>query len=55
VHNIISGKYSTLPIAKILSVIDLRAWVSMVSYLKKIIENKIVKRKNQGSHLEIAF
>ena len=33
----------TLPIAKILSVKNARAWVSMVSYLKK--QNQNIKKK----------
>ena len=35
----------TVPIAKILSVKNVRAWVSMVSYLKNLIKMKILKRK----------
>jgi hypothetical protein len=42
-----------VPIAEIISVKNARAWVSMVSYLKKLI--KIFKRnKNPGSLLGFA-
>ena len=37
---------STVPIADILSGKNVRAWVSMVLYLKKLIKIKILKRKN---------
>ena len=45
----------TLPIAEILSGKNVRAWVSMVLYLKKLMKIKILKRKkNPGSRLEVA-
>ena len=45
----------TVPIDKILSVKNVRAWVSMVSYLKKLIKIRILKRKkNPGSRLGFA-
>ena len=36
---------STVPIARIISVKNARAWVSMVSYLTKYIKTKILKRE----------
>ena len=46
---------STVPIDKILSVKNARAWVSMVSYLKKEIKiENIKKEKNHGSRLGFA-
>ena len=44
---------NTVPIDKILSVKNARAWVSMVSYLKKNKKN-IKEKKNPGSRLEVA-
>ena len=47
---------STLPKAEILTGKNVRAWVSMVLYLRKYIKIKILKRKkNPGSCVEDAF
>ena len=43
----------TLPTAEILSGKNARAWISMILYLKKLI--KILKQKNPGSRLEVAY
>ena len=39
--------HCTLPIAKIISAKNARAWVSMVSYLKKELKIKILERKKK--------
>ena len=45
---------STVPIAEILSGKNARAWVSMVLYLKKQMEIRILKqKKNPESRLEV--
>ena len=44
----ILAKLYTLPIAKILSVKNARVWVSMVSYFKKWMKIKILKRKKNA-------
>ena len=48
-RGLLCGKVNTLPTAEILSGKNVRAWVSMLSYLKKEMKIKILKRKKSGA------